>query len=492
MNQSIKFRLLAYFFILSSLIYTGCRSSNNVSGSIATDKARLCGRYSKEIYSALEDTSAKVQLIVLTQFATGLVKEEIPLNKNGAFSIDIPVVCTTFCQVTLDGYSIGVFLSPGQKTEFEMTKGISRKRNLKMIEGVGWTEEDKKEDMLLFNDIFEEIKSDLAFKPEMSTEEYRQHVINNVNKIKKVVDDNTKLLYDTKKILIQSSKMDYLNRWVLNTEYNDLAYWPQPLKKASDFTFLKYFNLNDPTAYNQENYRIVIQKILGSDVFQIPSIGDIPLTEWLKRVKLIFADLIGADTGIFYDLLAANAYYLQLKNDSKPFSVSQIKDIRTYFKNPLYADELLKENEKVIEHLQSNIKELPNVEINKLIEAIVSQNKGKVVVVDFWATWCRPCLVAMDASKEMKKELKDKYVAFVYLSAPTSDKKEFEELAKNEKGAHYFINTQGDWKFLLSMYNFTEIPTYLIYDANGILKKQISGYPGADKMREEIEQVLQE
>ena len=95
-------------------------------------------------------------------------------------------------------------------------------------------------------------------------------------------------------------------------------------------------------------------------------------------------------------------------------------------------------------------------------------------------------------AQALEKELKDKYVAFVYLSAPTSDKKEFEELAKNEKGAHYFINTQGDWKFLLSMYNFTEIPTYLIYDANGILKKQISGYPGADKMREEIEQVLQE
>jgi len=486
MNQSEKFHYcwMCLFFV-ACIIFAGCNSF----GSIPPDKARLCGKYSKEIYNALEDTSAKVQLTVSTQFATGMMKEEIPLNRDGTFSIDIPVVCATLCQITLDGYGTGFYLSPGQKTEFEMTKGISRNRNLKMIEGVGWTEEDLKEDLLQFNDIFKEIRPDLAIKQGISTEEYQQDVVNNLNKIKKTVDGNLKVLYDRKKSMIRSLKMSYLILCVLNTGSNDLAIWPQPLTKASDFTFLKYFGLNDSTAFNEDNYRVAIRKILGSEVFRIPAIDDIPLSEWLKKVKAIFSDLIGSDTGIFYDLLAANAYYLQLKNESKPFSAEQIKDIRTYFRNPFYAEELLKENENVIKH--PNIRELPNVGIDKLMDAIVSQNKGKVVVVDFWATWCRPCMAAMNASKEMKKELEDKNVVFVYLSDPSSDKKLWEETAKNEKGVHYLIDSESDWNFLSKTLNFRAIPHYLIYDTNGQLKKQFIAYPGPDAMREEIEKLLQ-
>jgi len=136
------------------------------------------------------------------------------------------------------------------------------------------------------------------------------------------------------------------------------------------------------------------------------------------------------------------------------------------------------------------IKELPNVGIDKLIDAIVSQNKGKVVVVDFWATWCRPCMAAMNASKEMKKELEDKNVTFVYLSAPTSDKNEWEEIAKSEKGVHYFIDSESDWRFLSKTLNFSAIPTYLIYDINGQLNKQFTGYPGPDKMLDYIKKLL--
>jgi len=496
MIQSKKFHYLWIgLLLIISFIFKACHTSKtdyNSSDAIHPDKARLCGRYSKEICQSLEDSSAKIQLVVLTHFAEGFIKEEVPLNSDGTFTIDIPVVCKTMCQIGLEGYYINVYLTPGKKSEFELTMRMSQKRNLKMIEGVGFSDDDYKAEKLIRDDFTKEIKPDLDFKSGISTEEYQQFVINNLNKIKKEVEINTELSYDRKQVTKSVLRTNYLNWWVLNSNENDFSGAPQPLKKASDFTFLRYFKLNDPSEFYTQGYRLALQKILETDVFHIPPIGDMPVEEWLKDVKSIMANLIGSDTGFFYDLLAANSYYLYLKNEEKPFSDKQIENIKSYFKSKIYTDVLLADNETTIEFIKSNQKEMPNVPKEELLNAIVSQYKGKVLVVDFWATWCQPCLQAMYNSEDMKKKLtnENKNVVFIYLAAPTSDKKQWKEIAKNFKGAHYFIDNEDEWKYILSQFRFDGIPSYLIYAADGHLKTKFTVFPGNEKMQAMIEELL--
>lgn len=66
----------------------------------------------------------------------------------------------------------------------------------------------------------------------------------------------------------------------------------------------------------------------------------------------------------------------------------------------------------------------PELELLKLLQApegikIDSNSlKGKVVVLEFWATWCAPCIVAMPHLNELADKFKDRPVRFISITAP--------------------------------------------------------------------------
>jgi len=101
----------------------------------------------------------------------------------------------------------------------------------------------------------------------------------------------------------------------------------------------------------------------------------------------------------------------------------------------------------------------------------LSSLKGKVVVLDFWATWCTPCIAAFPKMQEIvNKYNNDKGVTFLLVDIleHTTAKKTQENAAKLMKSGNYSFNVLLDVKNqFVTNYKIESIPTQFIIDNKG-------------------------
>jgi len=114
--------------------------------------------------------------------------------------------------------------------------------------------------------------------------------------------------------------------------------------------------------------------------------------------------------------------------------------------------------------------------------------KGKYVMIDFWATWCQPCLAEVPHAAKLEEEF-GKDVTFVYVCMSSKEDKWTEMVAeKPSEQIHLFAEGEAQ-KQMQNDYQVSFYPTYILLDREGkIITKNIRpSQNGQEVLKETIE-----
>ncbi|NEU29663.1 TlpA family protein disulfide reductase [bacterium LRH843] len=121
----------------------------------------------------------------------------------------------------------------------------------------------------------------------------------------------------------------------------------------------------------------------------------------------------------------------------------------------------------------------------------LAENKGKPVVLNFFATWCHPCQEEMPVIVEMEKKLREKDAAFLAINLTSEEQKNSKPVLRQflkHYRAHFdpLLDEQGD---VMKKYQIIGIPTTIIIDEQGIVVQRINGGLSHGMMEEIVDNI---
>jgi len=293
---------------------------------------------------------------------------------------------------------------------------------------------------------------------------------------------------------VYEAQMNYMNYYFLNSDSNT---------NFKSFTA----DLKNEELIWLKSYRYFLEQYVKSEfkVKQITrEIKDMPLTNAKNKTKTHDLTIKNDDyEDVFLQIEASNLFspkakefllYVNLNQIAKSEShklADYVAIFKKYSTDPILLDAFEKAFLVNQESLKKVVNEVVLWDVTKNIttlEEILLQNKGKVIYVDFWASWCGPCRAAFPASRELHKKYPE--VVFLYLSTDANFEawkkaNAFEQLEANS----YLILNNKTSEYLLSL-KIDFIPRYLIIDSQGVLVNQNAPEANTDKIEAELKKYL--
>lgn len=136
---------------------------------------------------------------------------------------------------------------------------------------------------------------------------------------------------------------------------------------------------------------------------------------------------------------------------------------------------------------------LVNKRINIPLKVLLNNNKGKIIYIDLWASWCAPCRDAMPASLVLRDFYKEDPIVFIYFSID----KNFENWKAanqvenlNNYTNSYLVDQASLKNGLLGSLKISTIPRYIIIDKRGNIYHANAPGPASEEIKSIFNKLL--
>jgi thiol-disulfide isomerase/thioredoxin len=213
------------------------------------------------------------------------------------------------------------------------------------------------------------------------------------------------------------------------------------------------------------------------------SLNDLQLLDYPKYLDYITIQILKKDTTeVEENIKLLNGFkkfpngefknkimYHKLMTSLEEANVSEDRDVLITYASEISSKKMQNSLQFLYRNLQklSKLNPVPNIQATdqKGEPMQLSNLKGKWVIIDFWATWCGPCLYESPYFEKMALKYKNEKIAFLALSLDQrKDKWEIEAKNKSKTVLQWHANQINQTKF---DYQINGIPRFVMIDPDG-------------------------
>ncbi|WP_321479679.1 redoxin family protein [uncultured Bacteroides sp.] len=470
---------------------------------IKTGKALFKGRFLEMPQGMMKDFT----LYTTDLFTDENIEIKVPVNNDGSFSFDTEIFKPTTFMMIVGRNSFKIILAPG-----ENLSAIINLREISREKGRYMKEYPSQGEKIYFSGYLAGLNTELN-NVSINTNlkgNYRKTYEDIVNMTLEQCNSYYMAKYDSIMQLIDKANISNACKKMLRVK-TDLSAVLALYTSQADIV-RAYVNINK---LNRED---------GNEYFKT-HITDLPKEYWecIRRFPLIntpeilydsnlsyvasninyftktsdssIQEALGTNKGILVNLIAFQQAGRKLK-DFTPLSEEELNKLRSY-NLPAWQEIIEKKNNELIAFVEANknktgytVNEAGEVNNEDLFYSLTSKYKGKAVLVDFWATWCGPCKMAMQEMKPMKEQLAGKDIVYLFIAGENSPKMAWENMIPDIHGEHVRL-TKDQWSYLTKEFKIGGVPSFFLLDKEGKITWKSTGFPGVETVKGQILKVLQ-